>query len=402
MSAAPFDLLVVGAGPAGVAAAITAQRRGLSVALVDRATFPRDKTCGDGLTAAALRHLEDLGVTVPGLASAQPITTVVVRSPSGRAVELPFPGGGHYAMVTTRLDLDAALVDRAADVGIPVITGAAVTAIEMSPAGVHVGTGDATFHARFVIGADGHYSAVRRLVAPDAEHDLGSSHAFRQYFTGVDEDRLWVVFERDLLPGYAWVFPLPGGRANVGLGVVQGGSRDARLRGKDLAARWREVLARPSIRAILGPRAEPEAPRRAWPIPAAFDPRRCTAGRVLFAGDAASVVDPMTGEGVAQALESGMLAAHAVADGGPVAAVAARYRTTIDRELGRDLRFARRVQRILRTPTSAAGALALVDTSAWTRRNFARWMFEDYPRALLLTPDRWRSGALTPAGAYAS
>ena len=110
----------------------------------------------------------------------------------------------------------------------------------------------------------------------------------------------------------------------------------------------------------------------------------------------------MTGEGIAQALESGMLAAHAVADGGPVAAVAARYRTTIDRELGRDLRFAHRVQRILRTPASAAGALALVDSSPWTRRNFARWMFEDYPRALLFTPDRWRSGALTPSGAYAS
>ena len=344
MSAAPFDLLVVGAGPAGVAAAITAQRRGLSVALIDRATFPRDKTCGDGLTAAALRHLEDLGVTVPGLPTTQPIATVMVRSPSGRVIELPLPDNGHYATVTTRLDLDAALVNRAAEVGVPVITGAAVTAIDVTQTGVSVSTDTATFSARFVIGADGHYSAVRRLVSPEPAHDLGSSHAFRQYFTGVEDDRLWVVFERDLLPGYAWVFPLPGGRANVGLGVIRGsrGTRGEPIRGKELAARWRDVLTRPSIRAILGPRAEPEAAHRAWPIPAAFDPRRCSAGRVLFAGDAAGVVDPMTGEGIAQALESGVLAAHAVADGGPVAAVAARYRTTIDRELGRDLRFAHR------------------------------------------------------------
>ena len=123
---------------------------------------------------------------------------------------------------------------------------------------------------------------------------------------------------------------------------------------------------------------------------------------MLFAGDAAGVVDPMTGEGIAQALESGMLAAHAIADGGPVAAVAARYRRALDRALGRDLRFAHRLQYLLRSPASTAGMLALVDATPWTRRNFARWMFEDYPRALPITPDRWRRGVFTPPGAYSA
>jgi flavin-dependent dehydrogenase len=110
----------------------------------------------------------------------------------------------------------------------------------------------------------------------------------------------------------------------------------------------------------------------------------------------------MTGEGIAQALESGMLAARAIADGGPVAAVAARYRHALDRALGRDLLFARRLQYLLRAPASAAVVLALVDASPWTRRNFARWMFEDYPRALAITPDRWRRGVLTPPGSFSA
>jgi flavin-dependent dehydrogenase len=110
----------------------------------------------------------------------------------------------------------------------------------------------------------------------------------------------------------------------------------------------------------------------------------------------------MTGEGIAQALESGMLAAEAIVGGGPVSAVAASYRQALDRTLGRDLRFAHGLQHLLRSPATAAGVLALVDATPWTRRNFARWMFEDYPRALAITPDRWRRGVFTPPGAFAA
>ena len=120
-----------------------------------------------------------------------------------------------------------------------------------------------------------------------------------------------MLFEEDLLPGYAWVFPVGDGSANVGFGVLK--TADGSTNGKALAAQWRGLADRPSLRRALGPRAEPEGSVRAWPIPAGYDRDRLTRGRVLFAGDAASVVDPMTGEGIAQALESGVLAARAVA-----------------------------------------------------------------------------------------
>src|SRR4051794_28484975 len=104
------DVAVVGGGPAGAAAAITLARAGRHVVLIDKARFPRDKCCGDGLTAGALRRLEALGLRPDAVASWQPVDDVWVRSPSGREVCFPLPrGAGQYAAVARRIDLDAAL-----------------------------------------------------------------------------------------------------------------------------------------------------------------------------------------------------------------------------------------------------------------------------------------------------
>ncbi len=380
------DILVVGAGPAGVAAAITAQQRGLQTLVVDKATFPRDKTCGDGLTAHAVRLLARLGFDLDALPSYTAVPETVIVSPDGTRVSLPMPADGRLAGVVPRLDLDAALVAYAKARDVVVREGAGIRELATTAGAVRARLADdACIRARWVIAADGQYSTVRRLLDCDTRRDLGTSHAFRQYFSGVDEPRLHVLFERDLLPGYAWVFPLPGGRANVGFGVV----RRPGVTGKSLARVSRELSSRSSIRSVIGSRATPEGSPRSWPIPAAFDSTRLTNGRVLFAGDAAGVVDPLTGEGIAQALKTAMLAAGAVAAGGPPGAVRARYRHHVDRALGTDLRLARHVQRVLRSERRTRVAMRAVDTSDWTRRNFARWMFEDYPRALALTPRRW-------------
>jgi menaquinone-9 beta-reductase len=391
-----LDVLVVGAGPAGVAAAITAHEQGLRTLVVDKAAFPRDKTCGDGLTAQALRLLERLGVDVRDLPDAAIVRETVLVSPSGREVSLPMPSTGTYSAVVPRRVLDAALVQHARSLGVDVCCGTALTDLRDGAGGVRAGVGASTIEARHVIAADGHWSTVRRLREPGAPADLGTWHAFRQYFRGVDDTRQWVLFEADLLPGYAWSFPLPGGRANVGFGMLRGPG----IAGRQLKARWADLLARPSLRRIIGPRAVPEDPHRAWPIPATLREERLADGRILYVGDAAGVVDPMTGEGIAQALESGMLAASAVAEGGPPPRVAARYQQRVGRVLGRDLRFAATLQRVLRSPLGARGAIRAAGLTPWTRRNFGRWMFEDYPRAILLTPDRWHRHMLAARGAY--
>lgn len=403
------DLLVVGAGPAGIGAALEAQRLGKRPLVVDKATFPRDKICGDGLTTGALRLLDSLGLDVRSLPSYEPVDETVLVTPQGHDLVLPLPQGrdaGLHAAVVRRVELDAALVDLARGRGIELVEGVEVMGARSEGARAIVTLGDGTtVETPWVVAADGHWSPVRRMlreqVGEPAKPELGTWHAFRQYFSGVDDRRLWVVFDADLLPGYAWVFPVAGGGANVGFGLLRGGP--APTDGKSLARVWEGLADRPGVRRALGPHARPEGRRQAWPIPADYSQAALVHGRFLFAGDAANVVDPLTGEGIAQALETGVLAARAIATraaGDGTGEVAHAYRVAVDRTLGSDLRFAGLLQRVLATRWGARAALAAAGATPWTRRNFARWMFEDYPRALLFTPTRWRRGMFTPPGAY--
>ena len=128
---------------------------------------------------------------------------------------------------------------------------------------------------------------------------------------------------------------------------------------------------------------------------------RLTDGPVLYAGDAAAVVDPMTGEGIAQAFETGIAAADAIAGGGGTdAGRAAVPRARRSRARDATSVSRRGLQRLLASPRGARGAIKAADWNDWTRRSFARWLFEGYPRAVLLTPDRWHRRRFTAPGAF--
>ncbi|MGH9280466.1 MAG: NAD(P)/FAD-dependent oxidoreductase, partial [Acidimicrobiales bacterium] len=296
------DVAVVGGGPAGAAAATTLARAGQDVVLVDKARFPRDKCCGDGLTAAALRELEALGLRRDAVPGWQVVTDVHLRSPSGRQVHLPLPRDGLYAVVAPRASLDAAVLELARVAGAKVLDGHALTGAAADADGVRLevaGLGEV--HAPYAIGADGAWSPLRKAMGAHQAGYLGDWHAFRQYFGDCAPAArdMWVWFDPDLLPGYMWSFPLPGGRANVGFGLERNEDFDAHRMGE----LWPELLERPHVRAVLGESARAEAPHKAWPIPARVRDVPLTAGggRVLFTGDAACATDPLTGEGIAQA-----------------------------------------------------------------------------------------------------
>ena len=390
------DVAVVGAGPAGTAAAIGLARAGRRVVVVDRSPFPRDKYCGDGLTTGALRLLEHLGLDPSSIHSWRAATSLVIRAPSGLEVSYPFSRLGQYAATAQRRHLDAALVALARRAGAEVFDGCACEGITVDADRVVLKLAGAAgpLQARYAIAADGMWSPVRRMLGLSLPAYRGDWHAFRQYYTGVGPQasaalRVW--FEPEILPGYVWSFPLPGGAANVGFGV----SRSTHRTGS-LARLWDELRSRPHIAAALGPDATPADRPRAWPIPTRLGDLPLATERVLFCGDAAGVGDPMTGEGIGQALLSGLLAAEALAAAGPDDEVAAQshYRAGVARHLQRDFTFTRMLGRALRSPAGCNAAVGISGATPWTRRNFARWLFEDYPRALVLTPDRWQRGAL--------
>ena len=452
------DVLVVGAGPAGTAAAITLARAGRTVVVIDRAVFPRDKCCGDGLTTGALRRLELLGLRPSHVASWEWVDDVMIAGANTRTIAFPLPTDGHFAAVATRFDLDAALVRLARDAGARVFEGATVTSAAQYRSEVHITIDGAhTIAAAQVIAADGMWSTVRKFLSPTAaaiESDgssdesgavtapggpfattaegrpsklanitnrvrnarpnqrtktlpmkpdrryLGEWHAMRQYFSGVDNPdakKLWVWFEKDLTPGYVWCFPLPGNRVNVGFGV----ERRADTKTRTMKASWESILQRPHIAAVLGPNAVAEDSPKAWPIPANPTTASFSDGRVLYVGDAARVCDVLTGEGIGQALQTGILAAEALLLFPDDHRSAARqYEDDARAELVPDHRMASALSKMLRSPVICNTAVAICGATNWTRKNFVRWLFEDYARGIALTPFRWRWGLMSGAGAY--
>ncbi len=399
---ASCDVVVIGAGPAGSTAATLLARAGRSVVVVDKAVFPRDKCCGDGLTALALRELELLGLRPHMVPSWRTVDAAWLRSPSGRQVRVPLPADGVFAATTPRRELDAALVAMAIEAGATVHQGHAFHAIRQSPSSVEVDVvGVGKIHTRYVVAADGMWSATRKALGVGESGYLGEWHAFRQYarnVTGPAAKQLMVWFEPDLLPGYMWSFPLPDRRVNVGFGVQRDGVR----RVQDMKQQWDDLLCRRHVVEALGAGFELEDRHTSWPIPAAIDRATLTAGRVCFIGDAAMASDTLTGEGIGQAVLTARLAAEALIAGGALAPddVARRYRSAVRHHLFADHKMSVMLSKALSRQVGARGAIRLLTTSGWTRRNFARWMFEDEPRALAFTPSRWHRHFLRQPGPY--
>jgi len=393
-----LDIAVIGAGPAGSTAATLLARAGREVAVFDKAAFPRDKCCGDGLTALALRELDQLGLSPDRVASWQPIDRFIVRAPSGREHSYPLPPGvGHHAVVARRIELDAALVELARAAGADIHESDALNGATVHGDGLRLSLGaSGEVTARHVIGADGMWSPLRRHLGLATEGYRGEWHSFRQYFGNVGPraaSELAIWFEGDALPGYAWSFPLADGTANVGFGIQRG--RGVSI--GDMKSLWTNLLERPHIREFLGSDAVGEASHKAWPIPARVGRTPLVGPGVMFVGDAAAVTDPMTGEGIGQAIVTGRLAAESILAGDTPTDT---YERLVKSELVADDRMARLLIPLLARRRVADAVLRITATNAWTRRNFARWMFEDYPRAMIATPRRWHRGMFTGDGAY--
>lgn len=371
--------------------------------VVDKAIFPRDKCCGDGLTTNALRILDRMGFDPSRVPDWQVCDTIDMRGPTGRHLDLELPDASHgtFAAIAPRSQFDHALVSHCRDLGITIHEGHAfVDVFSHDSEGITVEIeGLGLISADYVVAADGMWSPVRKGLNLNTPGYLGECHAFRQYISNVHgsaNEKIHIWFDEDLLPGYAWSFPLPNNRVNFGFSILRTNDRSTKF----MNDRWRELLARPHIAAALGTAFVPEDRHTAWPIPARINSAIRSSGRVLFIGDAVCAADTLTGEGIGQALETGLAAADAINNGTTPANVRDLYSQTLDHTLLADHRMSALLAQLMSKPLVARLVLTLVDTNGWTRRNFVRWMFEDEARAIVCTPRRWHRKFFQRTGAF--
>jgi len=330
-------VLVIGAGPAGAAAALALCARGIEVCVVDRARFPRDKTCGDALSSRACALLAAIGIDPAALVQGQgAVRRGVVRFPDGTRLARSYDAPGR---IVPRRRLDAALHDAAAAAGARLFDETAVTSLERTATGRFVATGPRLhWEADTVIAADGPGSVAWRASGRAYPRARALGFAATRYLEGVrpsaDDDAAVHWLETDLPGGYGWAFPAVDGRTNAGV-WVRADAHDPR--GAPLRTLFDRFLGRHPER-FAGARAV--SPVRVWPLPLAPAPWPRAEPGLLFVGDAAALADPLTGEGIWQALRSGQIAAEAVAaDPGDEAGrrrAAERYERACAREFGRE------------------------------------------------------------------
>lgn len=295
LSVIEVDLAIVGAGPAGSAAALRALAVApdLDVALVDAATFPRDKVCGDGIGPEGLDVLTALDASSV-VADAPRLGRLAVLAPSGRRAtgQAPRPG-----VVVPRFAFDAGLHALALHRGAQAVHHRVRT---VDTVGQRVNLDDVV-SARWVVAADGANSVVARAIGRARPPRDRTGLAMRGYASMPDLDALTIWFVADRWPAYAWAFPIGDGMANVGYGPFNATTISSR---RDLETSLDRLFPDVAIdRATLAAHHLPLSPARS----------SLGSGRVLLTGDAANLVHPLTGEGIYYALLSGAMAGAAVA-----------------------------------------------------------------------------------------
>jgi geranylgeranyl reductase family protein len=329
-----FDAVVVGGGPGGATAAYHLAKRGKRVLVVDKAKFPREKVCGDGLTPRAVRALNamDIDTTGPGWARADGLRIIG----GGHTLELPWPqlsAWPGYAVVRTRLDFDQILLDQARKAGAEVweeteITGALKDARGVVTGVTYRAAGDEGRERRGDRGDEGSVEAPVVIASDGVAGRFGlgigvkrierrpMGVAVRTYFhspRSADtflESYLELWAGDDLLPGYGWIFPLPDGTVNVGLGLLNTSEHFQNVDYKKLLWDW--VAGLPPE---WGFTKENQIGKiRGGGLPMGFNRTALARPGVLFVGDAAGAVNPFNGEGIAYAMETGEIAASVAAD----------------------------------------------------------------------------------------
>ena len=320
------DVIVVGAGPGGSTTAAYLARAGLQVLVLEKAHFPREKVCGDGLTPRASRELVKLGIDTS--VEAGWLRNKGLRIYGGRVepFEMPWPeldDFPSYGLVRPRADFDQLLAEHARAAGATVLEGVTVTEPVLDATGRITGVtakDGRTFSAPLVVAADGNSSRLSVAMGLTKRDDRPMGVAVRTYYTSPRHTDDWLESwlelwdgqpgKSNLLPGYGWIFGMGDGTCNVGLGMLNTSAAFGRTDYKDLLKRWldntpeewqfREEFRTTEVRGAA--------------LPMGFNRQPAYTRGLLLVGDAGGMVNPFNGEGISYAMESGRYAADHIVD----------------------------------------------------------------------------------------
>lgn len=358
MTAKDYDIIVVGGGPSGSIASMFLQRAGKKVLLIDKAKFPRDKICGDAQGRKLAAEMKKLGIyedykKLPG----QVIYGLRLSSPNGIEIDMDLIDRvkGTPGYIVRRMDIDNFLFQKAKTLGVETQEETEVMDIAFENDTVkeihtkHIKTGQQqTVRAPLYIGADGATSVFARKlnIKNPPEHFIVALRAYYKNVEGMT-DKIEIHLLKDLLPGYFWIFPLPNKEANVGLGMVV---KEKDKKGINLMEELKRAIAENPLFAERFKHAQLDGGIRAWNLPVASYRRKCYGDNYLLVGDAASLIDPLSGEGVGTAAISGRIAAAVATDAlnnGRIGKdVLARYEQQLWEEIGQEIKASYRIQRL--------------------------------------------------------
>ncbi|MBK8612564.1 MAG: NAD(P)/FAD-dependent oxidoreductase [Flavobacteriales bacterium] len=365
LKALTTDVYIIGGGPGGCAAALQLAKHGIRSTLIERAMFPRDKVCGDALSGKVMRTLERLDPALAARVNADahrmPSWGVTFVAPGGKALRVPFSRetgiGEAPGAILPRLDFDAILFDAVKrNEHVQVLEGVQAKNYERTEKGWRISlVGNnlptATANCQLILAADGANSAFARHVAGlpmEPKHHAAGVRAYYRGIHGLDpQGFIELHFLKELVPGYLWIFPLPDGRANVGLGLRSDHVRERRL---DLKAELlRLVSSHPTLRGRFA-HAELEGSVQGLGLPLASKRHPLSGEGYLLIGDAGHLIDPFTGEGISHAMISGVHAADVANEALKAARTDAPFLKSYDervwKRLGKELTISTRLQQL--------------------------------------------------------
>ena len=353
-----YDAIIVGAGPGGATAATLMTEAGLHVVLLDKDRFPRDKVCGDAISGRSIDVMRELGVTEPLLqADSLDSWGITFAAPSGASVSIPITKDLGQpvppAFVCTRQLFDQILFERALAAGADIRQETTVEDLlweNNCVVGVRLKNNPQAIRAPLVVGADGAYSAVARALGMPQLEEKYYAAAVRAYYenvTGFHEHNFMEIHFLDVcVPGYFWIFPMGHGRANVGVGML---SRDVKEGGVQLKVLLDQCVAHPRFGSRFRA-ARRVGSVKGWGLPLGSKPRPMAGDGWMLVGDAASLIDPFTAEGIGNAMASGRSAAQWAARARAADEYSAAFLAGFEREvrgyLRNELRLSHALQRL--------------------------------------------------------